>query len=213
MTVRAYTRNEEIVHCATHALGAIAILSLIPWLVLAAHSAGDAWRLVSGVVFAVSALLVLTSSIVYHAASGPVAKARLRKLDHSAIYVLIAGTYTPFALGVLRGGWGWSLFGIVWGLALAGVLAKTVFDFRSHVASTLLYLGMGWIGVIAARPLMHVLTGHEQAWILAGGLAYTLGVPFYVWKQRPYTHAVWHVFVLAGIACHSVAVLSVMTQT
>jgi hemolysin III len=123
---------------------------------------------------------------------------------------MIAGTYTPFALGVLGGAWGWTLFGLVWGLALVGILAKTTLGFRFHVSSVLLYLGMGWLGVIAARPLMQALTTQELAWIVAGGLAYTAGVPFYLWKKRRYTHAIWHLFVLAGVACHFVAVLSVM---
>jgi hemolysin III len=208
MAEHAYTRSEELIHIATHALGIVAILVAIPWLAVAGE---DPRRVLSGVIFGVSALLLFTSSVAYHGTSTPVARARLRKLDHSAIYVLIAGTYTPFALGAMRGGWGWTLLGLVWSLALIGVLAKTVFNFRSHVASTLLYVAMGWIGVVAIRPLMTALTGNEQAWIVAGGLAYMGGVPFYMWKSRRYTHAVWHLFVLAGVACHFVAVLSVMT--
>jgi hemolysin III len=207
---REYSRAEERIHCATHALGIIFMLVAIPWLAVQAASAGDTRRLVSGMVFGASALLLFTSSVVYHAATDPAIKARLRKLDHSAIYVLIAGTYTPFAVGAMRGGWGWTLFGLVWGLALAGVLAKTVFGFRSQLASVLLYVAMGWTGIVALRPLLTALTGPEQAWLLAGGLAYMAGVPFYVWKSRPYTHAIWHLFVLAGVACHFVAVLSVM---
>jgi hemolysin III len=211
-TTSEYSRAEERIHCATHLVGIAFMLVAIPWLAVKAASVGDSWRLVSGVVFGASALLLFTSSVVYHSATDAVVKARLRKLDHSAIYVLIAGTYTPLAVGALRGGWGWTLFGLVWGLALAGVLAKTVFGFRSQLASTLLYVGMGWTGIVAIRPLMTALTGHEQAWILAGGLAYMAGVPFYVWKSRRYTHAIWHLFVLAGVACHFVAVLSVMAQ-
>jgi hemolysin III len=211
MAESVYSRTEEIVHCATHAVGIVLMLAGIPWLAVKAASDGDPWRLLSGIVFGASALLLFSSSVVYHAASDPAAKAKLRKLDHSAIYVLIAGSYTPIALGALRGSWGWTLLGLVWALALAGVLAKTVFGFRSQLASTLLYLAMGWIGVIAAQPLMTALTGHEKAWLVAGGLAYTLGVPFYIWKSRRYTHAVWHLFVLAGVACHFVVVLSVMS--
>jgi hemolysin III len=207
-----YTRQEELAHCATHALGLVAALIAIPWLAWTARAGGDPLRLLSGIIFGVSSLLLFSSSVTYHAASSPAAKARLRKLDHSAIYVLIAGTYTPFAMGVLRGGWGWSLLGLVWGLALAGILAKTVLEIRSHFASALLYLAMGWIGIVAAKPMMTALSGHEKAWILAGGLAYTIGVPFYLWKSRRYTHAVWHLFVLAGVACHFVAVLSAMQR-
>jgi hemolysin III len=157
-----------------------------------------------------SALLLFTTSVLYHGSMSPQLKPRLRLLDHSAIYVLIAGTYTPIALGVLGGTWGWTLFGVVWGIALLGIVAKTVLGFRFQVSSTVLYLAMGWIGVLLAKPLMATLTQHELTWIVAGGLAYTLGVPFYAWKGRPYMHAVWHLFVLAGVTCHFIAVLSVM---
>jgi len=207
-----YSRAEELAHVATHGIGLAASLVGIAWLVTAAAAAGAGpWRLTGGVVFGVSALTLFMTSVAYHAATSPRLKPRLRLLDHSAIYLLIAGTYTPFALGVLGGAWGWTLFGLVWGLALVGILAKTTLGFRFPVSSVLLYLGMGWLGVIAARPLMQSLTTHELTWIVAGGLAYTAGVPFYMWKGRRFTHAIWHLFVLGGVACHFVAVLSVMT--
>jgi hemolysin III len=181
------------------------------WLLVAATGNGaSAWRATGGVIFGASAFLLFTTSVLYHAARSPRLKPRLRLLDHAAIYVLIAGTYTPFALGVLGGTWGWTLFGLVWGLASVGIIAKTLLGFRFPASSTLLYLAMGWIGVVAAKPLMASLTQHELTWIVAGGLAYTFGVPFYAWKGKPYMHAVWHLFVLAGVACHFVAVLSVM---
>lgn len=205
-----YSPREERAHWLTHAAGIVASLVAIPWLVAVGVRSGDGWRLVSGVVFGVSALLLFSTSVAYHATAQPQVKARLRVLDHSAIYLLIAGSYTPFALGVLRGTWGWTLFGIVWGLALAGILAKLVLGPRFRIASTLLYLGMGWVGVVAARPLMDALDGQTLAWIVAGGLVYTAGVPFYLWKDRPHMHAVWHLFVLGGAACHFVAVLRVM---
>ena len=205
-----YSPLEERIHWFTHAAGAAASLAAIPLLALAAATAGDPWRLVSGIVFGVTALTLFSTSVAYHAASEPRAKARLRKLDHSAIYLLIAGSYTPFTLGVLRGPWGWSLFGVVWGLALAGILAKVLLGPRFRLLSTLLYLGLGWVGVVAAGPLLDALTSREVAWIVAGGLVYTTGVPFYLWKGRPYAHAVWHVFVLGGAGCHFVAVSSVM---
>jgi len=207
-----YSRAEELAHVATHGVGIAASLVGIAWLAMAAAAAGAGpWRTTGGLVFGVTALTLFTTSVAYHAADSPRLKPRLRLLDHSAFYLLIAGTYTPFALGVLGGAWGWTLFGLVWGLALVGILAKTTLGFRFPVSSVLLYLGMGWLGVIAARPLMHALTMHELTWIVAGGLAYTAGVPFYLWKGRRYTHAIWHLFVLAGVACHFVAVLSVMT--
>lgn len=207
-----YTRGEEIAHVVTHGAGIIASALGIAWLVIKADADGAGpWRMTGGIIFGVSALLLFATSVLYHSSRSPRLRPRLRLLDHSAIYLLIAGTYTPFALGVLGGAWGWSLFGLVWGLALAGILAKTTLGFRFPVSSTLLYLAMGWIGVVAARPLMQSLTPQELTWIVAGGLAYTLGVPFYLWKSRPYAHAVWHLFVLAGVACHFVAVLSVMS--
>ena len=186
------------------------IAAIAALLVAAGTNGAGTWRATGGVVFGASALLLFTTSVLYHAVRSPRLKPRLRLFDHSAIYVLIAGSYTPFALGVLGGAWGWTLFGLVWGLAVLGVVAKTALGFRFHLSSTLLYLAMGWIGVIAAKPLLETLTRHELTWIVAGGLAYTLGVPFYLWKSRRYTHAVWHLFVLAGVACHFVAVLSVM---
>jgi hemolysin III len=211
MSTAEYSRKEEIAHVATHALGIVASIVAIVWLLVAATSNGaSAWRTAGGVIFGASALLLFTTSVLYHGSTSPQLKPRLRLLDHSAIYVLIAGTYTPIALGVLGGTWGWTLFGVVWGIALLGIIAKTVLGFRFQVSSTVLYLAMGWIGVLLAKPLMATLTQHELTWIVAGGLAYTLGVPFYAWKGRPYMHAVWHLFVLAGVTCHFIAVLSVM---
>ena len=206
-----YSRGEELAHWMTHALGVVASLAGIAWLLATAVANGAGpWRAVGGVVFGASALLLFTTSVLYHSATSTRLKPRLRLLDHAAIYVLIAGTYTPLALGVLGGAWGWTLFGLVWGMALAGIAAKLTLGFRFPLASTLLYLAMGWIGVVAARPLLASLTTTELTWIVAGGVAYTAGVPFYLWKNRPYAHAVWHLFVLAGVACHFVAVLSMM---
>jgi len=206
-----YSRGEELAHWVTHALGVVASLAGIAWLLATAVANGAGpWRAVGGVVFGASALLLFTTSVLYHSATSTRLKPRLRLLDHAAIYVLIAGTYTPLALGVLGGAWGWTLFGLVWGMALAGIAAKLTLGFRFPLASTLLYLAMGWIGVVAARPLLASLTTTELTWIVAGGLAYTAGVPFYLWKNRPYAHAVWHLFVMAGVACHFVAVLSMM---
>ena len=206
-----YSRGEELAHWVTHALGMVASLAGIAWLLATAVANGAGpWRAVGGVVFGASALLLFTTSVLYHSTTSTRLKPRLRLLDHAAIYVLIAGTYTPLALGVLGGAWGWTLFGLVWGMALAGIAAKLTLGFRFPLASTLLYLAMGWIGVVAARPLLTSLTTTELTWIVAGGLAYTAGVPFYLWKNRPYAHAVWHLFVLAGVACHFVAVLSMM---
>jgi hemolysin III len=160
-------------------------------------------------VFAVTALLLFTTSVLYHVAEEPRLKQRMRTLDHAAIYLLIAGTYTPFTIGAMRGAWGWTLFVAIWVLAVLGVVAKTTVGFRYPRVSTLMYLGMGWAAVVAVRPLSAALTDWQFGWLVAGGLLYTAGVPFYVWKSRRYTHAVWHAFVLAGVGCHFVAVLAV----
>jgi hemolysin III len=206
-----YSRPEEFLHALTAALGVVACAIAIPWLARAA--AGDATRLAGALVFGITALAMFATSVIYHAARDPARKLKLRKLDHSAIYLLIAGTYTPFTLIAMEGRWGWALFGMIWALAVFGVIAKTTIGFRYPRLSTWLYLAMGWLIVIAIKPLRANLTPQELGWIAAGGFFYTAGVPFYVWKSRRYTHAVWHLFVLGGATCHFVAVLSVVTAT
>jgi hemolysin III len=205
-----YSRREELAHTLTAGLGIVACAIAIPWLAFAA--AGDPFRLAGAMVFGTTALGMFATSVIYHWESSPQRKQRLRTLDHSAIYLLIAGTYTPFTLIAMQGAWGWSLFGVVWTLAVLGVLAKTTVGFRYPRLSTALYLGMGWLIVVAIEPLRQNLTATQIAWIAAGGLLYTGGVPFYVWKSRRYTHAVWHLFVLGGVACHFAAVLSLVSS-
>jgi hemolysin III len=203
-----YSRPEELAHSLTAGLGIIACAVAIPVLVWV--SVPDPWRLVTGLVFGLSALAMFVTSVIYHWASQPELKLLLRRLDHSAIYLLIAGTYTPFALVAIDGAWGWTLFAVAWALAVFGIVAKLTIGFRFPRLSLALYLGMGWMSVIAIKPMVESLTTAQLLWFLAGGLCYTGGVPFYVWKSRRYTHAVWHLFVLAGVACHFVAVLSVV---
>ena len=208
-----YTEREELAHSVAHGLGIAACLAVIPWLIVAACERGAAWRLVGGLAFGLSALLLFTASTLYHAATEPQVKRRLRVLDHCAIYLLIAGTYTPFTLGVLRGALGWTMFGVVWGAALAGIVAKLTVGTGFKKLSTLLYVAMGWSGLIAIRPLLGGLTRSEGWWLLAGGVCYTAGVPFYLWKRRRYTHTVWHVFVLAGVCCHFVAIIELIAAS
>lgn len=204
-----YSRREEFAHALTAGLGIVACAIAIPWLAWAA--AGDALRFGGAMVFGTTALAMFATSVVYHWESRPARKLLLRKLDHSAIYLLIAGTYTPFTLVAMQGAWGWSLFGVVWMLAVAGIITKTTVGFRYPRLSTVLYLAMGWLIVVAIKPLRENLSANEIAWIAAGGLLYTGGVPFYIWKSRRYTHAVWHLFVLGGVACHFAAVLSLVS--
>ena len=204
----AYSPTEELIHALTAGLGIIACAIAIPW--LAWVSAGDAPRMVAALVFGASALAMFVTSVVYHSAREPGRKLVLRKFDHAAIYLLIAGTYTPVTLVAMRNSWGWALFGATWLLAVFGIVAKTTVGFRFPKLSVILYLAMGWMCIIAIRPIADSLSSTELAWIIAGGLSYTAGVPFYVWKSRRYTHAVWHLFVLGGVACHFAAVLSVV---
>jgi hemolysin III len=204
-----YSRPEEFAHALTAGLGIVAGAFAIPW--LAWVSFDDPWRLATGLVFGLSALAMFVTSVIYHWASVPERKLLLRKLDHSAIYLLIAGTYTPFTLVAMDRAWGWTLFGVAWTLAVLGIIAKNTVGFRYPKLSVAMYVGMGWMAVIAIKPLADSLTGPQLGWMLAGGLLYTGGVPFYVWKSKKYTHAVWHLFVLGGVVCHFIAVLSVVT--
>jgi hemolysin III len=212
MTASTYSTREEWFNCAVHVAGIAASLAALTLLILAANRSGDPWLMAGGLTFGLSALLMFTTSVLYHAAREPAVRLRLRRLDHAAIYLLIAGTYTPFTLGALRGTWGWSLAAVIWTLALIGIVFKTTrLGFRFHRTSVVLYVLMGWLAVVAARPLMRELSPFELGWLVAGGLCYTVGVAFYLWKGRPYTHAIWHVFVLAGVASHFMAVLSIIT--
>ncbi len=206
-SISQQTRGEEIANSLTHGLGlALSVAGLAVLVVLAALR-GTTWHIVSCAVYGTTLVLLYGASTLYHGVRGPRVKRVLRVLDHSAIYLLIAGTYTPFALVTLRGAWGWSLFGVVWGLALLGILWKMWFVDRFVVVSTTVYLLMGWLAVIAAKPLLAALPLGGIAWILAGGLCYTAGVVFFGWKRLPYAHTVWHVLVVAGSVCHFLAVL------
>jgi len=205
-----YTPLEERLHSASHALGFLASAAGLCWLVLAACQHGDGWRLLGGSVFGVGAMLMLGSSTLYHWVASAPAKARLRAADHSAIYLLIAATYTPFTISVLRGPWGWSLFAVVWLMAVTGIVLRMSGAVRRRGVAAFLYLAMGWLVVVGFRQIAASLSATQLDWMMAGGVAYTTGVPFYLWKTRRYTHAAWHLFVLAGVGCHFVAILSLM---
>lgn len=204
---RPQTRREELVNALTHGSGLAASLVGLPTLLLVATKRGDTRQLVACSIFAVSLVILYAASTVYHALPSSRAKQILRVVDHIAIYLLIAGSYTPFALGVLRGAWGWTLFGLIWGLALLGILHKTLLGFRFPLASTLMYLGMGWLAIVAIQPMMQAIPPAGIALIVAGGLCYTGGVVFYLRDHLRYRHALWHLFVLAGSGFHYAAVL------
>ena len=204
---RAWTVGEEVAHAVTHGVGLAAAIAGLVVLVVFAAATRDPWRITACAVYASTLVLLYGASTLYHALSATRARGVFRVLDHSAIFLLIAGTYTPFALVSLRGPWGWTLFGIVWGLAALGIVAKAVFGTRWPILSTVIYVGMGWVVVVAVKPLLASVPPGAIAWLVAGGIAYTGGVVFYAWTRLRYSHAIWHVFVLAGSVCHYVAVI------
>jgi hemolysin III len=202
-----YSRGEEWANRLTH--GAGALLALVGLVALTRNAAvhGTARQLVACSVFGGALVLLYTSSTLYHTIPHARARSLLRVLDHSAIFLLIAGTYTPFTLVSLRGAWGWSLFGVVWALAALGIALRLLLRRRPTGLFVGLYLAMGWCVVLAARPLVAALPPAGLALLAAGGLAYSVGVVFYLWQRLPYNHAIWHGFVLAGSALHFFAVL------
>jgi hemolysin III len=202
-----YTRAEEVAHTLTHGVGLLLSLVVFVALVVAASEHGDGLHVVGCAVFGATLVLLYAASTLYHATPAPGAKRLFQKFDHAAIFLLIAGTYTPFTLVPLRGSWGWTLLALVWGAAIVGISLQIAIPRAARRASVPLYLGMGWLVVIAASPLVRALEPEGIALLVLGGLAYTLGVVFYAWRRLPYNHAVWHLFVLGGSACHVTCVL------
>jgi hemolysin III len=201
--------GEELANSVSHGLGLLAALIGGPVLMAAAWRGGDRYFFIGTAVFIATMLLVYLGSTLYHAwPRGPI-KSIFQLIDHSAIFLLIAGTYTPFTLGPLRGAWGWTILALVWTLAILGVILKSVHgtEQRKKLSMTL-YLGMGWLILVAFRPLILHVPTPSLAWLMAGGIAYTGGVFFYVSKRSRYTHFVWHLFVLFGTACHFLAVFA-----
>lgn len=202
-----YSFREELAHSITHGIGAgLAIIGLVILLVAATRH-GDFWHIVSAAIYGSSLILLYLASTLYHLFSAPRVKKFFQKLDHSMIYVLIAGTYTPLTLVTLRGAWGWTLFGLVWGMALCGLVLELLIKKRIQWFALTLYLGMGWLLVIAAKPLVGSLATGGLILLLTGGLCYTLGIFFYIWKNLSYHHAIWHLFVMAGSSAHFFAIL------
>jgi len=198
----AYTFGEEIANSITHGIGVMMGIAALVVLVTFAGIDGDVWRVVSFSIFGSTLILVYAVSTLYHGLTSPKAKRIFQVLDHSAIYLLIAGTYTPFTLVNMRGGWGWTVFGLIWGCAVLGVVMKAAFMNRLRVFPMILYVVMGWLVLIAVKPLLAVLPAMGFVWLLIGGLSYTFGLIFFALNRMPYNHAVWHLFVLGGSICH-----------
>lgn len=194
--------REEILNSVTHGLGILLGITGLVLLVVFASLYGDAWRIVSFSVYGTTLILLYTASTLYHGFCGKRAKNFFRFFDHSSIYLLIAGTYTPVVLVSLRGPWGWTLFGLVWAMAVIGIIAKIFLTGKMEVVSVLLYIVMGWLILIAFKPALQMVPIGLLVWLLVGGLFYTFGIIFYVWETLPYHHVIWHLFVMAGSVSH-----------
>ncbi len=202
-----YTHRQEIANSLTAGIGAFLVGLGAAWLIVLACLRGNAWHIVSFSVYGGSLFLLYLTATLYHSLKGRSAKKIFEILDHSAIFLLIAGTYTPFTLVSLRGPWGWSLFGVVWGLGIVGIIYKIFYTGKHQLFSTALYIGLGWMAVLALKPLMEVLPLGGMVLLFCGGAFYSLGTFFYHREKFYYSHAVWHLFVLGGSFCHYLAIL------
>lgn len=206
LALPAYSRGEEIANGVTHGIGTLLSVVGLVLLVVAAARSGTARDVTGVTIFGSTLVLLYLASTLYHSIPVLRWKSLLRTLDHCAIYLLIAGTYTPFALSVLKGWFGWSLLSVVWILAVAGICLEWIRSPKGRLLAASLYVGMGWLGIVAIRPLVGGLPPIGTVLVFAGGAVYTLGAVFYVWKRLPYNHAIWHLFVLGGSVCHFLAV-------
>ena len=201
-----YSRLEERINIISHILGGVLSIAMLALLATFSGIWGTAWHIVSFSIFGASLIILFTASSVYHASKNPVVRRRLRVFDHAAIYVLIAGTYTPYMLVTLRGPLGWTLFGILWGIAIAGIILKLFFTGRFKILSTSIYVFMGWIIIIAIKPLIQNLPPEGIFWLAASGLSYTTGAVIYSIKKIKFNHAIFHVFVLLGAICSFISI-------
>jgi hemolysin III len=199
--------REEVANSITHGVGFVLSLAAFPVLVWMAADSKDPWRIVASAVYGTTLVLLYASSTLYHAFRTPRVKRIFQIFDYAAIYLLIAGTYTPFTLVSMRGPWGWRLFAIIWALAVFGVVSTTVALNLSRYITPSISVMMGWLVLIAIKPLLAMVPGIGIVWLIAGGLAYTVGVIFFAWDRLPYGHAIWHCFVLLGSVCHFTAVV------
>lgn len=202
-----YSEEEELANRLTHSLAAAISLVGVVFLVTAASRTGDPYRIVSSVVFCGSLTIFYVISTLYHTIRSPKSRYVFRVLDHAGIYLVIAGTYTPFTLVSLRESSGWVLFGVVWGLAIAGVVFKSFMTHRLAFLAPVFYIALGWLIVVDLEGLLTLVPIKGVLWLVAGGLFYTVGIIFYAFDRIPYNHAIWHVFVIAGSLCHYLSIL------
>ncbi len=205
--------SEKRANTLTHGIGLLLSLAGVPGLIFMAARYGDTWHVVSCSVYGATLIVLYTASTLYHVAKETHWEQLFRVIDHACIYLLIAGTYTPFTLVTLRGEWGWTLFGLVWGCAALGICSKIFWTGRFEVVSVASYVGMGWLALIAIKPILEQFPAGCVAWLLAGGATYTFGVIFYALDRKPYMHTIWHVAVLGGSACHYVAIMYYVLPT
>ncbi len=199
--------REEIANSITHGIGLLLSISGLVLLVVFACLRGDAWHIVSFSIFGAGMIMVYTSSTLFHSFRNVKIKSILNIIDHSAVYLLIAATYTPFTLVSIRGPWGWSIFGVVWAAAIAGIILKIFFIGKYRTLSTLLYVAIGWVLLIAIKPLYASLPTPGFWLLMAGCFTYSIGVIFFLWRKLPFGHSIWHLFVLGGTICHFFAII------
>jgi hemolysin III len=206
-SIKQYSIGEEIANSITHGIGIVLAIAALAILTAFAGLYGNGWHIVSVSIYGTTLVLLYTASTLYHSIQNPHAKGILQVLDHAAIYLLIAGTYTPFMLVSLRGPWGWWLFGVIWGLAVLGLVLQLPRMRRWHAVSLGLYIGMGWVVVVAIKPLIVSVETGGIIFLVLGGLSYTVGVLFYSWEKMKFHHAIWHLFVLTGSILHFFSIL------
>ncbi len=201
-----YQQAEELLNILTHGIGLLLSIAALSLLVVFAGMQGTAWHIVSFSIYGASLVVLYFASTTFHLSTNQKARSRLKIFDHASIFLLIAGTYTPFTLVILRGPWGWSIFGVIWGLALAGIILKLFYTGRFNTVSTILYVAMGWMILLAVYPLVQAFPVEGLLWLAAGGISYTVGALFFLFNKVPFNHTIFHVFVIIGSLCHFVSI-------
>jgi len=205
--ISRYSLGEEIAHSITHGIGAALSVAAMVLLIVFASQQRDVWRIVSFSVYGSTLFILYLASTLYHAFTNDKVKTFFRLMDHSSIFLLIAGTYTPITLIAMRGPWGWTLFGLIWTMAVFGIIFETIYIGKHGIISVGIYIAMGWLVIIAIKPMLEMLPDGMLKWLVIGGLLYTFGIIFYAWEKIPYHHAIWHLFVLGGSIAHFFGIL------